>query len=109
MKPISQFLLNPPGGQTVEGWLSQFDRQPRLTPRWPASDRMALVAVVAEHFNTSRETETVGYVITDPDQVEQAMDIGCPIDRRFLFFTVPKGRVLSCCEGLVEGSWKKES
>ncbi len=106
MQPPSEFRLEPPDDLTPEGWLIKFDSQPTMVPRWPASRRMALVAVIVEDLQTEAESEAVGYVLTQRGQADALMDFENGLDNvGVLFFTVPKGQMIKHCPGLTQESW----
>ena len=84
----------------MAGWLVAYDAQPAWLPRWPLSDRLALVCV-GSHV----EYGQIGFVIRSPAEMLQ---LGDPTqgDRR-LFFKVPKAVLLApgVCEGLAADSF----
>lgn len=100
--------LHIPEGQSIEGWLSQYDNQPRFLPGWPASQRMSLVAMMTD----PHDGETAALVMTHPRFVEQIVERqlnGSGPDRSFwtLFFVIPKERILPVCPGMTLADWEK--
>ena len=105
-KPLSPYVLQPPDGKTVEGWLSEYDSRPSILPRWPTSQRMTLVAVVKIDGDDS---STVGYVLTHRELATTVL-VADPsvVHSRILFFSVTRQRVIPFCPTLTPESWPAE-
>lgn len=73
--------LNAPHGQSPEAWLVRYDAAPRVIPQWPASTRMALVAV------SQLAHELSAQLLTEPSDVNKFVEI------RTLYFVVPSSVV----------------
>jgi len=91
----------------VEHWLYEFDRQPRVIPRWPGR-RMALVACIVEDMGTAQERHPEAYVLVAPEQADALCDFTNSLDHMgVLFFSVPRRTLIDSelVEGLTEASW----
>lgn len=86
-------LMSPNSQQPVEDFLWQLDNNPRLLPRWPKSDRLTLVFVIAA--TEDPDCGTFGYVIEERQDIQQIWQQSVLSDDRwrYLFFTVLKSRV----------------
>lgn len=107
---VTDFVLTPPGDQTAEDWLAQFDQRPHVIPTWPLSSQMALVVVVSRGFGSPPDdSESVASVVTRKEDVDRFFDGVTSVRKRMaLFFTVPKERVIPFCSGLSLDSWPAE-
>jgi len=119
-RPTLEFCIST-GDVPVEQWLETRDAQPRLLPRWPKSQRMTLVALLAEASSLDAVTtphkegqlhipldgELSAYVITSKELAAAVVDYTRLRESAALalFFLVSRTVVLDVCEGLSPTSW----
>ncbi len=105
----SPFVLTPPDDLAAEDWLIQLDSRPSAVPTWPASSRLTLVAVVVKGYGLATESPAVAYVLTEMRQADGFINFSKDIAENIaLFFTVPKTRVITCCDGLTPEAWQAQ-
>lgn len=108
MQNPSEFEIRPPEGMSVEGWLSQVDSRPSIIPRWPDSQRMAIVTVIAEDMDTTAEAAARGFVLVKREQADGLCDFTQGLDNTgVLFFRVPRQWLLDsgAVPGLTPLNW----
>jgi len=99
-------LMSPNSQQPVEDFLWQLDNNPRLLPRWPKSDRLVLVFVIAA--TADPDCVTPGYMIEDRQDIQKIWQRSALLDDRwrYLFFTVLKSRVASYAVPIESVPWE---
>ena len=110
MLPKLPHQLQPPeSDDAIEGVLYDYDKTPRVLPQWPLSRRMTLVAVIVNDFDTEKENDATGYVITNPEQANELVTLDYSVPHAILFFTIPKRRAKQMCPSLCDEDWVEYS
>lgn len=88
---------------TPEGWLSQYDRNPRIIPEWPVTPSLAVVMVCPMRSETG-QVDTTALVLLSEEELRRASR---HTELAVLYFTVPRQALLESglCEGLREDSF----
>lgn len=72
-----------------EAWLLKYDSNPRILPRLPESDRMALVVVITDITNDTEQSEV--YWVRDRNDIQALLERVPPTSPDgVLCFRVPK-------------------
>ena len=79
-----------PDGVLPEGWLSRYDSQPRVLPRFPDSEMMSLVVVICDDIRDPDNLNSVAYLVRTETGVDRVQEIHPREESEAICFHVPR-------------------
>lgn len=91
--PDEWVRLQPPGNVPVEVWLSRYDNQPHLLPRWPKSEAYVLIAMRLDA--PEGEVEAIALLTPQAARMYASDTPQFPIRAHGYFLTIPREVIAS--------------